>query len=315
MIEAVPNVSEGRDTTLIEGMARAIRSVPGAHLLNVSSDSDHNRSVFTYVSDSDGAIEKATLALFEIAVGSIDLTRHRGAHPRVGAVDVCPFVPLRSSTMAQCVDLARRVGQAVSERFSIPVYLYEAAAAEEWRSELPLIRSGGFERFPEKMADPRWKPDFGPGQVHPTAGVSIIGARNPLVAFNIQLGTDRLEVAERIARSVRAVSGGLRFVRALPIALPSRNIVQVSMNLLDYRKTPIHRAFVLVREEAERLGVPLLSSEIVGLVPEDALFASAEWFLRIEGFTKDLVLEERIRRVVDGTQNAVEGTQNAESRT
>jgi len=294
MIEVVPNVSEGRDPEAIADMAEAIRGVADVMLLHVTSDADHNRSVFTYASENGSALIQATLALFEIAVERIDLRKHSGEHPRVGAVDVVPFVPLKGGAMAECVELARETGRLVAEQFQIPVYLYEEAAKDPQRRELPVIRSGGFENFPKKMTDPKWKPDFGPAVVHPSAGVSIIGARVPLIAFNVQLDTDRLDIAEKIARAVRGVSGGLRFVRALPIHLHRRGIVQVSMNLLDYRKTPIHRAFNLVREEAARFGVDVLSTEIVGLVPEEALFAAAEWFLRIENFNSGIVLEKRI---------------------
>lgn len=298
MFECVPNVSEGRNQATIDAIADAIRSTDGVHLLNVHSDADHNRSVFTYVSESGDAIANATLRLFEAAIPRIDLRLHHGAHPRVGAVDVVPFVPLEGTTMEECVAVAERVGKEAGERFTLPVYLYEAAARADHRRELPVIRSGGFERFANKIRDPRWIPDFGPAQVHPTAGVSVVGARVPLIAFNMQLGTDRIEVAQACALAVRGISGGLRFVRALPIALASRGLVQVSMNLLDFRRTPIHRAFTLVKEEAERHGALVVSSEIVGLVPADAMYEVAEWYLRVGGWRKDMILEERIRMTV-----------------
>ncbi len=295
MYECVPNISEGRNQATIDAVADAIRGTAGVHLLNIHSDPDHNRSVFTYVSESADAIAAATLRLFEVAVPLIDLRIHHGAHPRVGAVDVVPFVPLAGTTMAECVEGAERVATQIAERFHIPIYLYEHNAKQDYRRELPAIRSGGFEKFPEKIHDARWIPDFGPAQVHPTAGVSVVGARVPLIAFNMQLGTDRIEVAHACARAVRGISGGLRFVRALPIALTSKGLVQVSMNLLDYRRTPIHRAFSVVLDEAQRHGVSVVSSEIVGLVPADAMFEVAEWHLRIHGWRKDMVLEERIR--------------------
>lgn len=296
MIECVPNVSEGRDPSTIDAIAEALRSAPDVHLLNIHSDPDHNRSVFTYVSESADAIRAATLRLFEVAVPRIDLRIHHGAHPRAGAVDVVPFVPLEGSTMEECVAVAEATGAEIAERFHIPIYLYEHAAKHEHRRELPAIRSGGFENFPQKIRDARWVPDFGPAQVHPTAGVSVVGARVPLIAFNMQLGTDRVDVAQSCARAVRGISGGLRFVRALPIELKSKGLVQVSMNLLDYRLTPIHRAFELVQSEARRYGVSVVSSEIVGLVPAEAMYEVAEWHLRISGWRHDMVLEERIRR-------------------
>lgn len=294
MIECVPNVSEGRDESVIAALGETIGSTPEVYLLNVHSDPDHNRSVFTYVSENKAALRDATLALFQLASKEIDLRHHTGAHPRTGAVDVIPFVPLDGSTMAECVELANEVARDIADRFSVPVYLYEEASRHEYRRELPVIRSGGFEKFPEKIADPRWLPDYGPSKVHPTAGVTIVGARVPLIAFNVQLATDRLEVAQKVARAVRGISGGLRYVRALPIELKTRGIVQVSMNLLDYRRTPMQRAFDLVESEAARYGVGVLSSEIVGLVPADALYEVAEWHLRIAGFRRDIVLEERI---------------------
>ncbi|HEX8152416.1 MAG TPA: glutamate formimidoyltransferase [Thermoanaerobaculia bacterium] len=295
MIECVPNISEGRDPSTIEAVADAIRGTAGVHLLNVHSDRDHNRSVFTYASDDGDALVEATLRLYDVAIPRIDLRIHHGAHPRVGAVDVVPFVPLEGSTMDECVALAQRAGAQIAERFHVPIYLYEHAATADHRRDLPAIRSGGFERFGEKIHDARWLPDFGPAQVHPTAGVSVVGARVPLIAFNMQLGTNRIEVAQACATAVRHISGGLRFVRALPIALESRGLVQVSMNLLDFRRTPVHRVFALVRDEAERHGATVVSSEIVGLIPQDAMFQVAEWHLRVAGFRKDMVLEERIR--------------------
>jgi glutamate formiminotransferase / 5-formyltetrahydrofolate cyclo-ligase len=294
MIEAIPNVSEGRDPETIEALSAAIRGTEGVTLLHVHSDPDHHRSVFTYVAEQPEPIARATLALYEVALERIDLRIHEGEHPRIGAVDVTPFVPLAGQTMEVCVELAREVAKEVAGRFEIPVYLYEFAATAPHRRELPAIRSGGFEGFPAKMLDERWKPDYGPAAVHPSAGATVIGARVPLIAFNVQLGTHRLDIAEKISRAVRGVSGGLRFVRALPIDLHHKQIVQVSMNLLDYRRTPIHRAFGLVREEAARYGVEVISTEIVGLVPADAMYAAAEWYLRLEGFTPSLVLERRL---------------------
>src|ERR1051325_4802285 len=295
MFECVPNISEGREQATIDAVADAVRSTPDVRLLNIHPDPDHNRSVFTYVSESEAAIREATLRLFEIAVARIDLRIHRGAHPRVGAVDVVPFVPLEGTSMAECVAAAEQFGRDAASRFDVPVYLYEEAAKHDSRRELPAIRSGGFEQFPHKITDERWLPDFGPARVHPTAGASVVGARVPLIAFNMQLGTSRIEVAQACAKAVRGISGGLRFVRALPIELKSRGIVQVSMNLLDFRRTPMHRAFAVVREEAERYGVSVVSSEIVGLGPGEAMYQGAEWHLRVSGFRKDIVLEERIR--------------------
>lgn len=299
MIECIPNVSEGRDAATIAALEQTIRDVPQVLLLNRSADPNHHRTVFTYASESGDAIREATMRLYDVAIRAIDLRTHDGQHPRVGAVDVCPLVPLRGHEMEDCVRLADRIAKDIASRWDLPVYLYEESARQPFRRELPAIRSGQFERFPEKIQRPEWAPDYGPTAIHPSAGVTIVGARFPLIAFNVQLDTDRIEVAEQVARAVRGSSGGLRHVRAIPIRLVDRGIVQVSMNLLDYRHTPIHRAFLLVREEARRHGVETLSSEIVGLVPADALYGSAEYFLRIERFEPDLVLERRLARALE----------------
>jgi len=297
LIEAVPNVSEGRRPEVIRALADAFASSPGVRLLDISSDPAHNRTVLTGVGDPQG-LEQAALALFAAAIRLIDLRQHRGEHPRIGAVDVLPFVPIEEVTMEECVALARRVGERAARELSIPVFLYEEAASDPRRADLAAIRKGEFEGLKEKLADPLWKPDFGPSAPHPSAGASVVGARAPLIAFNVNLGTDRLEVAKAIAKAVRASSGGLRFVKALGIDLAEKKQVQVSMNLTDYRKTPLFRAFELVRLEAERHGVPVVGSEIVGLVPQEALNASAEHFLRLIDFRRDQVLEERIRKAL-----------------
>jgi len=299
MLECVPNVSEGRDRETIDRIAAAIRNVRRVHLLHVHSDVDHNRSVFTFACEDRAPLIEAALTLYRVALASIDLREHQGEHPRIGAVDVCPFVPLHGSTMDECVEIAREVGEKVAGEFGIPVYLYEYAQPLEYRRALPKIRTGGFEQLPARIRDEKWKPDFGPAVVHESAGATIIGARLPLIAFNVQLATDRIEIAEHIARSVREISGGLKFVRALPIRLKHRDIVQVSMNLLDYRRTPIAEAFELVKLQAARAGVEIISSEIVGLVPADALYAAARTYLRVENFSSSMVLERRLREVLE----------------
>jgi glutamate formiminotransferase len=296
LIESVPNVSEGRRRDVIESMARAIRAVNGVRLLDCSSDPSHNRSVFTLVGDRS-SVEAAILALFDRAVADLDLRTHRGEHPRIGVVDVVPFVPLEAATMADCVALARKVGAAVADRFRVPVYLYEEAAADPARRRLEDIRRGGFEGLAARMASPGWAPDFGPSAPHPSAGASAVGARMPLVAYNVNLDTDRLDVAKAIAAAIRESGGGLRFVKALGLRLDARGIVQVSMNLTNYEATPIHRVFDAVKREASRHGVHVLESEIVGLVPSAALSAAAAHDLQLVGFTPDKVLENRLRDV------------------
>jgi glutamate formiminotransferase len=298
LIECIPNVSEGRRPAIVAAMAAAIRAVPGVRLLDHSSDPSHHRSVFTLVGDAAG-VERAVLALVERATADIDLRTHRGEHPRLGAVDVIPFVPIEGVTMAECVALAQQVGAAVAARFQIPVYLYEEASANPLRRNLEDIRRGEFEGLAAKMATAGWAPDFGPAAPHPSAGAVVIGARMPLIAYNINLATDRLDVARKIAAAIRYSSGGYRFVKAMGIKLEDRGIVQVSMNLTNFEKTPIFRVFETVKREAERYGVTVLESEIVGLIPSAALNAAAEFYLQIEGFRADQVLENKLRAAND----------------
>jgi glutamate formiminotransferase len=250
--------------------------------------------VFTFAGDA-AAVQGAVLAIYETALAAIDLRGHSGEHPRLGAVDVVPFVPIEGVTMETCVGLAKDVGRAVAERFGVPVYLYEEASADPARRNLEDIRRGEFEGLAAKMASPGWTPDYGPSQPHPTAGASVIGARMPLIAYNINLNTNRLDVARKIAAAIRHSSGGFRFVKAAGFELKDRGIVQVSMNLTNYEKTPIFRVFETVKREAERYGVQVLESEIVGLVPSAALNAAAEYYLQIAGFKADQVLENKLR--------------------
>ena len=293
VIECVPNVSEGRDRERIREIADSVRAAPGVRLLDVSSDSAHNRSVLTFVGDA-GAVRAGVEALFDAAVPRIDLTKHRGEHPRMGAVDVVPFIPIRGASVEDCVALSKEVAAAVAQKHGIPVYLYEDSATSEGRRNLAEIRKGEFEGFAAKIKDSKWAPDFGPSAPHPTAGVVAIGARPPLIAYNINLGTKDLKVAETIAKSIRHIGGGFRYVKAMGVDLSERGQVQVSVNMTNYRKTPLHRVFECVRSEAERYGVPIVGSEIVGLTPAEALFLAAEHYLRLEGFSSGQVLEMRL---------------------
>jgi glutamate formiminotransferase len=280
-------------------MAEAIRSVPNVFLLDVQSDPDHHRSVFTFVGEPE-AVAEAVFRLFEAALPRIDLRRHRGEHPRMGAVDVVPFVPVRGVAMADCVELANKVGEEIWRRFRVPVYLYGEAATRPERADLSEIRKGEFEGFFAKIKDPKWHPDFGEPEVHPTAGVTAVGAREFLIAFNVNLGTSDLRVAKEIAKAVRFSSGGLRYVKALGMELKERGIVQVSMNLTNFRKTPLPRVLELVRREAARFGVPVVGTEIVGLIPEEALVQVAEYYLQLEKFSLGQVLERRIEEALGG---------------
>ncbi len=293
IIECVPNVSEGRDRNSIDAMAGAVRETPGVRLLDVSSDTAHNRSVLTFVGDA-AAVRAGVLALFRAALPRIDLRSHKGEHPRMGAVDVVPFIPVRGSTVEECVALSRDVGAAIAAEFGVPVFLYEDSASAEHRRNLAEVRKGQFEGFAEKMKDPRWAPDFGPAAPHASAGAVAVGARPFLIAYNINLGTRDLAIADRIAKAIRHLSGGFRYVKAMGVELADRGLVQVSINMTNFRKTPLHRVFDCVRAEAERHGVPIVGSEIVGLAPADALYAAAEHYLRLEGFSAEQVLETKL---------------------
>jgi glutamate formiminotransferase / 5-formyltetrahydrofolate cyclo-ligase len=293
-IECVPNISEGQRAEIVTRIAEELRRTTALQVLDVQSDAAHHRSVLTLAGDS-ASLKQAVLTLFELAIGVIDLRQHKGEHPRMGAVDVVPFIPIEGVTMADCVALAKEVGRDVAARFGVPVYLYEEAASTPARRNLEDIRRGEFEGLAAKMQGPEWKPDFGPSQPHPSAGAVAIGARMPLIAYNINLATDRLDVAKKIASAIRMSSGGYRFVKAMGIALEDRGIVQVSMNLTNYEKTPIFRVFETVKREAARYGVNVLESEIVGLVPSAALMQVAEFYLQLEGFSGQQVLEQKLR--------------------
>jgi glutamate formiminotransferase len=291
-LECVPNVSEGRRPEVVALLAAAVSGFPGVRLLDVSSDSDHNRSVLTLAGDAEG-LQAALLALYEAALAEIDLTRHVGVHPRVGAVDVVPFVPLGDTPMAEAVQAAERLAAEVARRFGLPVYLYERAARRPGRTALADLRRGGFEGLPARLADPAWAPDFGPARVHPTAGATVIGARFFLIAFNAVLETADVAVARAIARGVRESGGGLPAVRALGVYLASRGRAQVSMNLVDYRRTPLLRVLERVREEAARLGTRVLETEVIGLLPEEAALGVVRDALQLPASPP--ILEARLR--------------------
>jgi glutamate formiminotransferase len=294
LIESVPNISEGLRTDVVAGIVDRLRTVRDLRILDVQSDSAHNRSVLTLAGTAD-ALRAGIPLLFEATLAAVDLRTHRGEHPRLGAVDVVPFIPIQGVTMAECVALARDVARDVGERLRVPVYLYEDAATSPARRNLEDIRRGEFEGLAAKMARPEWAPDFGPAAPHPSAGATVIGARMPLIAYNINLATDRLDVAKKIASAVRLSSGGLRYVKAMGLPLDGRGVVQVSMNLTNFEKTPVFRVFELVKREAARYGVNVLESEIVGLIPQAALLQAAEYYLQLEGFSSSQVLENKLR--------------------
>lgn len=293
LIETIPNVSEGRDRAAIDAIAMRAAAADGVELLDLSSDPDHHRTVLTLAGRAAG-IRAAVLALCGAAIEAIDLRRHRGVHPRVGAIDVVPLVPLGDVPMERCVALARELGRAIADRFSLPVYLYEEAARRPERAALETIRRGGFERFADKIDRDGWEPDFGPRRVHPTAGVVVVGARHPLVAFNVDLSTADIAVARDIAGALRSRDGGLPFVKAIGLYLESRHRAQVSMNLVDYRRTPIHRAYERVRAEAERRGVQIAGTEVIGLVPRAAVLHPGGHTLGWKGIAAEQILENRL---------------------
>ncbi len=294
IIECVPNISEGRRADVVGRVVDAVQRVRGARLLDYSSDASHNRSVITMAGDA-APLKDAVLAIFETAVPEIDLRTHDGEHPRLGAVDVVPFVPIDGVTMEECIALAKETARIVAERFALPVYLYEEASSNPLRKNLEDIRRGEFEGLGAKMATDGWAPDYGPSTPHPTAGASVIGARMPLIAYNINLATDRLDVVKKIAAAIRFSSGGFRYVKAMGVTLADRGIVQVSINLTNYEKTPMLRVFEAVKHEAERYGVNVLESEIVGLVPSAALIDTAQSALQLAGFKRAQILETRLR--------------------
>jgi len=297
LVECVPNFSEGRDPAKIDAIVEAMK-IPGVYLLDREMDSDHNRSVITLVGDRD-AIQEAAIRGVGKAAEVIDLTKHQGAHPRMGAADVVPFIPIDGVTIEDCVAMARHVGAEIWKRFQIPVYLYEAAAATPERQNLENIRRGQFEGIrADIVTNPARKPDFGDPRVHSTAGATVVGARKALIAYNICLNTPDLDVAKTIAKAVRFSSGGLRFVKGAGFLV--RGMAQVSMNLTDFEQTPIQRVFEFVKREAARYGVIPVSSEIVGLIPKKALEQAAEWFLQVENFDSSLILENRLTAVMGG---------------
>lgn len=293
IVECVPNFSEGRDLEKIDKIVAPFRAKAGVKLLDYSNDEDHNRLVVTLVGEPQALCD----ALFEaigVAIQLIDLTKHQGQHPRMGAVDVVPFIPIKNVSMQEAIDLSNQLAERVSQAYDLPVFMYEKSAVTTQRENLATIRKGEFEGMAEKILLPEWKPDYGPQHRHPTAGTVAIGARMPLVAYNINLSTPNLDIATDIAKKIRFIGGGLRYCKAMGVDLKDRGITQVSINMTDYSKTALYRAFELVRIEARRYGVNIVGSEIVGLVPMEALIDTAAYYLGLENFSMQQVLESRI---------------------
>ncbi len=296
IVECVVNYSEGRNKEVIDSIT-SVFVAEGVKLLNVEADADYNRVVVTVAGDPQAVKEKVVESVL-IATQLIDMNVHSGQHPRMGATDVVPFIPIRNMTMAECVTLAKEVGALIAQRTNVPVFLYEAAATAPHRENLADIRKGEYEGMAKKMTDDRWKPDFGPDQPHPRAGVVAVGARMPLIAFNIDLATTDVTIANKIAKAIRNSSGGFRYIKAGGVEVKERGLVQVTMNITDYTKTPIYRVFETVKMEAMRYGVAVCGSEIVGLVPMEAIIDSAAYYMRFNNVDKDKILETQLEGLV-----------------
>ncbi|RKX44631.1 MAG: glutamate formimidoyltransferase [Thermotogae bacterium] len=297
IVECVPNFSEGRRKEIIEEIIDQVRKRKDVKLLDYSSDPDHNRTDVTFIGEPQ-SVKEAALDLAIKCVELIDMNKHKGEHPRMGAIDVVPFIPVYNVTMEECVKLAHEFAKEFSEKTGVPCFMYEEAATRPDRKNLADVRRGEFEGLKEAIGkDPDKVPDYGPNKIHPTAGATAVGARFFLVAFNVNLGTSDINIAKKIAKAVRHSSGGYRYVKAMGFEIKERGIVQVSMNLTNYQKTPIFRVFETIKNEAERYGVPVIGSEIVGLVPLEALIMVADHYLRLENFSIDQVLEKRLLEV------------------
>ncbi|NLV76971.1 MAG: glutamate formimidoyltransferase [Tissierellia bacterium] len=293
IIQCVPNFSEGRDKEVVEKIVDEIRVIEGVKLLDYSMDKDHNRSVVTFIGEPEKVIEAAFNAT-KVAAELIDMTTHEGGHPRMGATDVIPLVPISDVTMEECVEYSKKLGKRIGEELNIPVFLYEKSATSPNRENLADVRRGQYEGMAEKLKEEEWKPDFGPNKLNIKAGVTAVGARMPLVAFNVNLGTDDVEIAKNIAKVVRAKTGGFTYCKAIGLEIAERGIVQVSMNMVDYTKTSLFRVFDAIEREARRYGVNVIGSEIIGLVPMQALVDVADYYLRLEGFDSSQILEKRM---------------------
>lgn len=293
IMECVPNYSEGRDVEKIERILDCFRGREGVKLLDYSSDKNHNRSVVTVVGEPE-ALCSAVVDSIGTAISLIDLNAHEGQHPRMGCVDVIPFIPIRGCTMEDADRIAKETARIASERYDFPFFLYERSASAPYRQNLAEIRKGQFEGMSTKMQDAKWKPDFGPDHPHPTGGVAAIGARPALIAYNINLDTPNLEIADRIAKRIRFIGGGLRYCKAMGVKIEERNIAQVSINMTDFSKTSVYAIVEMVRMESRRYGVNVIGSEVVGLIPMKALIDCAEYYLQLEDFSIDQVLESRL---------------------
>ncbi|MFW7432641.1 glutamate formimidoyltransferase [Vagococcus carniphilus] len=286
IIECVPNFSEGQNEAVINGLVSVAKSVGGVTLLDHSSDASHNRSVFTLVGDEEG-IQEAAFQLVKYASENIDMTKHHGEHPRMGATDVVPFIPIKDSSVEECIEISKKVAKRINDELDIPIFLYEDSASTPNRKNLAKVRKGQFEGMPEKLQEEEWAPDFGERKIHPTAGITAVGARMPLVAFNVNLDTSDITIANKIAKIIRASGGGFKYAKGIGVMLEDRNIAQVSMNMVNFEGTPLYRTFETIRMEAKRYGVNIIGSEIIGLTPAKAMIDCAEYYLQVEDFDYD----------------------------
>lgn len=293
IVQCVPNISEGRNREIVQAIVDVVQENPDVKLLDWSSDVDHNRSVITFVGSAQG-VEETAFALCAKAAELIDMTGHTGEHPRMGATDVVPFIPIQGVSMEDCIQLANRVGKRIGQELGIPVYMYEKAAKIPARKNLAKVRRGQYEGLVKKLEREDGLPDYGPHTFNAKSGATAVGARMPLVAYNVNLGTDNLEIANQIARNVRHAGGGLKAVKAMGVKLEGRGIVQVSMNMVNYKETPLYRAVELIRAEARRYGVNVIGSEVIGLVPLEAVVDSLDYYLGLEGFQMQQILETRL---------------------
>ena len=293
IVECIPNFSEGRNLEVVEKIVDTLRGKEGVKLLDYSSDADHNRTVVTVIGSPE-KLEEAIINFAGVVYENIDMTKHEGEHPRMGALDVVPFVPISDVTMDECIKIANRVGKEIGDKYDVPVYLYEDAATSAGRKNLAKVRKGQYEGFFKKIKEDGWAPDFGPSDMNEKSGATAVSARVPLVAYNVNLGTSDVEIATKIAKKVRHLGGGLRFVKAMGVMLEDRNIAQVSMNLVNYEKSAIYQAQEMIKMEAKRYGVSVVGAEVIGLVPMAALISSAEYYLQLEDFSMEQVLEKRV---------------------
>lgn len=293
IVECVPNFSEGRNHEVIDAITAEVKKVEGVTLLNIQSDASHNRTVVTFVGEPQ-RVKQAAFNACAKATELIDMEQHHGEHPRIGATDVIPFIPVSDVTIEECVELANELGQEIAEKLGVPVYMYEAAAKKAERIKLPDVRKGQYEGLKEEISNPERQPDYGPARMHATAGATVVGARQFLIAYNINLNTSDVTIAKKIATAIREAKGGYKYCRAMGIMIEERNMAQVTINMVNYEGTPLHRVFETVKSEAARYGVNVIGSEIVGLAPLQALLDAAAFYLRLEDFSRKQIMEENI---------------------